>query len=79
MKKGDLDAAIREYEHITTLDTVSRDRRLINPLHRYELAKLYEKKGLKEKAIGQYEKFLFLWKNADRDKPEPKDARARLA
>jgi tetratricopeptide (TPR) repeat protein len=79
VQKGDIDAAIREYERITTFDPASRDRRLIDPLHRYELAKLYEKRGLKEKAVAQYEKFLALWKNADADRPEPKDARARLA
>jgi len=79
VQKGDVDAAIKEYERITTFDAASQDRRLIDPLHRYELAKLYEKKGLKEKAIEQYEKFLTLWKNADADRPEPKDARARLA
>jgi serine/threonine protein kinase/tetratricopeptide (TPR) repeat protein len=79
LKKGDLDAAIQEYERITTFDPSSWDRRLIHPLDRYELAKLYEKKALKEKAIAQYEKFLGFWKNADRDRPEPKDARARLA
>jgi tetratricopeptide (TPR) repeat protein len=79
VKKGDLEAAVKEYERITTFDPASPDRRLIHPLDRYELAKLYEKKGMKDKAIGQYERFLFLWKNADRDKPEPKDARARLA
>ena len=79
VKKGEIDAAIREYERITTFDPATPDRRLIHPLDRYELAKLYEKKGLKEKAIVQYEKFLSFWKNADRDRPEPKDARVRLA
>jgi len=79
VQKGDLDAAIQEYERITTFDAASRERRLINPLDRYELGKLYEKKGLKEKAVEQYEKFLSLWKNADADRPESKDARARLA
>jgi tetratricopeptide (TPR) repeat protein len=79
VKKGDIDAAIREYERITTFDPLIPDRRLIHPLDRYELAKLYEKNGIKEKAVTQYEKFLFLWKNADRDRPEPRDARARLA
>jgi serine/threonine protein kinase/tetratricopeptide (TPR) repeat protein len=79
VQKGDLDSAIAEYERITRFDPASKDRRLIHPLHRYELAKLYEKKGLKEKAIAQYERFLMLWKNADSDRPEPKDARARLA
>jgi tetratricopeptide (TPR) repeat protein len=77
--KGDADAAIQEYERITTFDPTHWDRRLIHPLHRYELAKLYEKKGEREKAIAQYERFLYLWKNADRDRPEPKDAKARLA
>ena len=79
VQKGDIDAAIKEYERNTTFDPGSRDRRLIDPLHRYELAKLYEKKGLKDKAIAQYEKFLSIWKNADPDLPQPKDARARLA
>jgi tetratricopeptide (TPR) repeat protein len=79
VKKGDLDAAIKEYERITTFDPASWDRRLIHPLHRHELAKLYEKKGLKEKAISQYEKVLAIWKNADADYPGPKDAKARLA
>jgi tetratricopeptide (TPR) repeat protein len=78
VQKGDIDAAIKEYERITTFDPASRERRLIDPLHRYELAKLYEKRGLKEKAIAQYEKFLALWKNADPDRVEPKDARTRL-
>ena len=79
VQKGDIDAAIKEYERITRFDPASRERRLVDPLHRYELAKLYEKKGLKEKAIAQYEKFLLLWKNADAEHHEPKDARARLA
>ena len=77
--KGDLDDAIAEYERITRFDPAGNDRRLIHPLHHFELAKLYEKKGMKEKAIAQYEKFLTLWKNADVEHPEPKDARTRLA
>jgi tetratricopeptide (TPR) repeat protein len=79
LQKGDVDSAIAEYERITSFNPASQERGLIHPLHRYELAKLYEKKGLKDKAIAQYERFLTLWKNADADRPEPKDARARLA
>ncbi len=78
-RKGDIDSAIAEYERVTRFDPASKDRRLIHPLHHFELAKLYEKKGLKEKAIAQYERFLALWKNADAEHPEPKDARIRLA
>jgi serine/threonine protein kinase/Tfp pilus assembly protein PilF len=78
LKKGDIDSAIVEYERIAHFDPASKNRRLVNPLDRYELAKLYEKKGLKDKAVEQYKKFLTLWKNADADRPEPKDARTRL-
>jgi|GEM_PF-164447 len=79
VKKGELDSGIAEYERLTRFDPSSKDRRLVNPLHRYELAKLYEKRGLKGKAVEQYEKFIALWRNSDPDRPEPKDAGKRLA
>ena len=37
------------------------------------------KKGGKEKAIGELEKFLKLWKDADKNLPELVDAKNRLA
>jgi tetratricopeptide (TPR) repeat protein len=76
---GELDKAISEYERLSTFDPKSNDRRLIHPKYHYRLAKLYEEKGLKEKAIGELEKFLELWKNADKDLPELVDAKSRLA
>lgn len=77
-KKGDIDRAILEYEQLITADPNKRGRCLIHPTWRYELAKLYEEKGLKVKAIQQYEKFLAIWKNADADRPEFVDAKKRL-
>jgi tetratricopeptide (TPR) repeat protein len=76
---GELDKAIAEYEGLITFDPKSKDRRLIHPKYHYRLAKLYEEKSLKEKAIGEFEKFLELWKDADKDLPELVDAKNRLA
>lgn len=75
----ELDKAIAEYKRLITFDPKSKDRRLINPKYHYCLAKLYVEKGWKEKAIGEFEKFLELWKDADKDLPEPIDAKNRLA
>ena len=79
IKKGDVDRAIAEYLRLTDPDPNKRGRCLIRPTLRYELAKLYEQKGLEAKAIQQYEKFLDIWKNADADQPELIDAKKRLA
>ena len=76
---GELDKAISEYERLITFNPKSNDTRLIHPKYHYRLAKLYEEKGLKEKAIGELEKFLELWKDADKDLPELVDAKSRLA
>jgi len=43
------------------------------------MGRLYEKKGLKERAIENYEKFLKLWKDADPGIAEVEDASKRLA
>jgi tetratricopeptide (TPR) repeat protein len=79
IKKGDIDRAILEYERLIDPDPNKRGRCLVRPTWRYELAKLYEQKGLKVKAIGQYKKFLDIWKDADADRPELIDAKNRLA
>jgi tetratricopeptide (TPR) repeat protein len=78
-KKGDLDRAIFEYEQLITSNPNKRGRCLIHPLWYYQLARLYEEKDLKEKAIRQYEKFLDIWKDADEDLAELIDAKERLA
>src|SRR4030042_4922532 len=78
IKKGVINKAIAEYERIAVFDPNSPDRRMILPRYRYSLARLYEQQGMKEKAVKEYERFLTLWKDADPDLAEIKDARLRL-
>jgi tetratricopeptide (TPR) repeat protein len=77
--KGQPDSAIVEYTKLLRIDPNTRDRRLINPVYHYRLAKLYEQAGTTGSAIGEYTRFLSIWKDADRDLPEYVDAKKRLA
>ncbi len=45
----------------------------------YWLGVAYEQQGKKEKAISEYKKFLDIWKDADFNSHEIKDAKVRLA
>ena len=78
MQKKDLDSAIIEYEKLLKRDQNSKDRRLINPIYHYRLAKLCENAGKYEKAKAEYSRFIELWKNADKDQPMLIDAKKRL-
>ena len=75
---GDLDASIQEYEKIIQLTMGRLWYGDIYATSFYMLGKIYEEKRLPLKAIEQYEKFLELWKEADKDLHELKDAKSRL-
>ncbi len=77
--KGDIDRAISEYEKLTSFDPSRPERNWIHPKYYFRLAELYDKKGLKERAIAGYQKFLDLWKNADPEIPEVVATNKRLA
>jgi len=77
-KEGEIDKCISEYEKLIKFDPKSTSRWLIYPKYHYYLAKLYEEKGTKDKAINNYHRFLQVWKNADEELPELIDANRRL-
>jgi len=76
--KGDLDRAIAEYEKLISLDP-TKTNALIYPRFYYNLGKLYEEKGMKDKARNYYRRFLELWKDADPGIAEVEDVKIRLA
>jgi len=78
-KSGDLDKALKEYERIAELTTGRSVGGDIYAKSFYLRGKIYEKKGMRDKAADGYRKFLDLWKDADPGTPEVEDARERLA
>jgi serine/threonine protein kinase/predicted negative regulator of RcsB-dependent stress response len=61
-----------------TLNNAGGWRGLYYPKSFFLMGKIYEKKGDKKLAIANYEKFLNLWKDADKDLLELIDAKARM-
>jgi len=77
-RQGNIDQAIKEYKKLIDTNPKTREWRLIYSKYHYRLAKLYETKNLNNKAIEQYEKFLKIYKNAEEDMSELKDAKLQL-
>lgn len=76
---GNLDKAIETYLKLLSFDPASPDRRIRIPVYHYRLGRLYEDKGLQDKAAEQYRVFVDLWKDADPGLPEVEDAKKRMS
>ena len=77
--KGETDKAIAEYERLVSPDAAVRESALVHPFSRFRLAALYEAKGDLDRAVGQYEGALKVWKNADPGLFEVATAKKKLA
>jgi len=77
--RGDLDQAISIYQHIISLKELGDEDQEKWILAPYYLGMAYEKKGDHPRAIGSYEDFLNIWKDADPDLVPLVDAKKRLA
>jgi tetratricopeptide (TPR) repeat protein len=78
-QSGNLEKAQKKYERIISL---TMGRLMYGDIYAksyYMLGKIYQQKDWKGKAIENYEKFLELWKEADPNIPEIKDAKKQLS
>jgi tetratricopeptide (TPR) repeat protein len=78
-KAGDFEEAQEEYEKITSLISGRLCNGDIYARSFYMLGKIYQERGMKEKAREHYEKFLDLWKDADPGIQEVSEAKKQLA
>ena len=78
LKKGDTAKAAKEYERLVSADPSARESALVHPFSRLRLAALYEAAGHIDRAIGQYESLLGMWKQADPELPEIGTVRKKL-
>jgi tetratricopeptide (TPR) repeat protein/TolB-like protein len=78
VKKGEIAKAIAEYERLCVPYPDGQRRFLIHPLYYFRLARLYQQNGMRTKATESYEKFLRLWKQADRSHPQIGEALKHL-
>ncbi len=79
IEAGDLEKARQEYERIATLTSGRIAFGYTYTRSFYMLGKIHEQQGNTAKAIENYEKFLYLWKDADPGITEVEDAKKRLA
>ena len=80
LRAGDLEVAVNALEKLQGLFDYRYDVRAVYyPKSFYLIGKIREKQGMPQRAVKNYEKFLELWNDADKDLPNLLDAKARLA
>jgi len=78
-KAGNFEEAMKTFELITSLTSGRLNYGILYAKSFYMLGKLCQEQGWKDKAIGHYETFLDIWKEADPGIPELGDAKQMLA
>ncbi len=77
--RGDLAGAIAAYRRLLSTGPDAKWMSVLEPRYVLELARLLEQTGDKRNALGEYERFLSLWKRADPELPELDEARRAVA
>jgi tetratricopeptide (TPR) repeat protein len=77
--KGDGEKAVEKYRQLVLRERLGYEIQESWILAHYEVGKLYEQKGELGEAVKYYERFLEIWKDADKDLVDVTDARRRLA
>jgi tetratricopeptide (TPR) repeat protein len=77
--RGDVAGALDIYRRLLVPGPEQKWAGLFDPRHVLETARLLEQSGNKKAALGEYQRFLELWKNADSILPELAEARRAVA
>ena len=71
--------AEKKYEELIQRSELGTEGQQYSILAYYELGKIHEQNGERDKAAERFRSFLSIWKDADPDLPPVRDSRARLA
>lgn len=77
--QGRLDDAITIYRGLLTPGPQQKWTAMLDPLHVIGLARVLDQDDQRDAARAEYQRFLELWKNADKELPELDEARAALS
>ena len=77
-KLGNREEALKRYQELAGIHYLGNEAQEQWILAHYQLGRLFQEAGDKDKARQYYEKFLTIWKDGDADMPAIKDAKAQL-